>query len=275
MLIKLLKYEFRAMGRVLLPIFGATLIMSIITGISYSDFGYIDYDLMFENAFQTAIGVTFIVSRIAFVVLIAGTIITCVTFAISRFKKNILGNEGYLMNTLPATPLQHISSKLITATAFQILASIVSYLAVCIIASIVFSDLDVPLDGSFFEGLLDLFMTVPDDTDLLVIFTSLVSKLAALIAFNAQIYAAMAIGHSFNSGKNIKSIGFFLLFSIVATFAATLFSIPSYIATEVYAVDDYTYYLIYTLASAVKSAALFGLYLCLSSWFLKNKLNLE
>ena len=41
---------------------------------------------------------------------------------IQRFSKNLLGDEGYLMFTLPASVSQHITAKLVVAVLLDVLS---------------------------------------------------------------------------------------------------------------------------------------------------------
>ena len=99
MLGKLIKYELRASGRLLLPIYGAVVIMGLISSI----FIKLRPDFSFGNRFLT---VAAVLSMILFFVLIVAAIIASYIFAIYRYKKNLLDSEGYLMNTLPVSVRQ-------------------------------------------------------------------------------------------------------------------------------------------------------------------------
>ena len=50
---------------------------------------------------------------LAFIAVIAAMLVIAVIFVVSRFSKGLLGNEGYLMHTLPVRPWQLVASKLI------------------------------------------------------------------------------------------------------------------------------------------------------------------
>lgn len=122
MLGKLIKYELRASGRLLLPIYGAVVIMGLISSI----FIKLRPDFSFGNRFLT---VAAVLSMILFFVLIVAAIIASYIFAIYRYKKNLLDSEGYLMNTLPVSVRQNISAKLIPAVLYQLLSIIVAFIA--------------------------------------------------------------------------------------------------------------------------------------------------
>ena len=90
MLGKLLKYEFKATGRLLTPLYAAILIASFVGG-----FG-LDQLVMTELA-----SVIFLMVYTGlFIALFVMTLI----LIIQRFNHNLLKEEGYLMFTLPVTP---------------------------------------------------------------------------------------------------------------------------------------------------------------------------
>ena len=53
---------------------------------------------------------------------------------IQRFYKNLLGDEGYLMNTFPVTTITNITSKLSIATFWNIVSGFVAVFSIIIMA---------------------------------------------------------------------------------------------------------------------------------------------
>lgn len=92
MLGKLTKYEFKATCRFFLPLYGALLLLAAMSRLSqwimtYNEIGLLHY---FSNIFT-------LVYVLVAVAIFALTLIVM----IQRFYKNLLGDEGYLMFTLP------------------------------------------------------------------------------------------------------------------------------------------------------------------------------
>ena len=103
-MLKLLKYEWKACARICLPLYGAMLLMSVVSALMTT-----------ESAQNIMDGIpTAILGMLYFALLIAVFVVTAVIL-IQRFYKNLLGDEGYLMFTLPVTVAQHIWSKVIIA----------------------------------------------------------------------------------------------------------------------------------------------------------------
>lgn len=119
MLKKLYKYDFRCSARQVLPIFLIYFTVAILFKVM--NFLNIDHPI-FQGSLAITAGV--------FVVITFGLVFYGFGTAMVRFKKNLFTDEGYLMNTLPVEPWQHIVSKLLNAFTwgiFCILASIIGF----------------------------------------------------------------------------------------------------------------------------------------------------
>lgn len=60
-------------------------------------------------------------STLCFGLFMAAFVLTLI-IQIQRFSKNLLGDEGYLMFTLPASVSQHITAKLVVAVLLDVLS---------------------------------------------------------------------------------------------------------------------------------------------------------
>ena len=118
MLTKLIKHEFRATARIFTPLFGVVLVLS---GLSWlvTRLGGI---LVLSGGTGTGGPVFGVIAGILvlFAVLsLFALMVSAVVITIQRFYKNLLGDEGYLMFTLPVTPGQHILAKLAVGVAWS------------------------------------------------------------------------------------------------------------------------------------------------------------
>ena len=104
---KLMKYELRGCMRVFLPLWGATLALALINGLT--------------NGFQPSISaplLRFFLQVLPALLLFGlsfGMFVMAFVLIIRRFFSGLLGDGGYLAFSLPATYAQHIASKLLTA----------------------------------------------------------------------------------------------------------------------------------------------------------------
>ena len=123
MLGKLIKYDLKALAKILAPLWGVLLVMGIIFGISI-------------RSNLEGIGNTMIVfSLVVIVAVIVAIFVVNVIIVIQRFWKGLLQEEGYLMFTLPVTTRSLILSKVISALIISCgTAFVISLLGVEIIA---------------------------------------------------------------------------------------------------------------------------------------------
>ena len=123
MLGKLIKYDLKALAKILAPLWGVLLVMGLIFGISI-------------RSNLDGIGNTMIVfSLVVIIAVIVAIFVMNVIIVIQRFWNGLLQEEGYLMFTLPVTTRSLILSKVISALIISCgTALVISLLGVEIIA---------------------------------------------------------------------------------------------------------------------------------------------
>lgn len=134
MLKKLLKYEWQATSRVLLPLYGSVIVMALINRLFW---------VLGGNSFTAGSeGGEFLISRLPTAIasfvyggLIVASFVVTFVLLIQRFYKSLLGDEGYLMFTLPVTVTQHIWSKTIIAFVMCVLSGVATLLSVMVLSA--------------------------------------------------------------------------------------------------------------------------------------------
>lgn len=219
MLGKLLKQEFRATGRIMLPVFGALLILSVLANFSLRllDSGLSDNRVLRLLA-VLAIGF--------FIFGIFAAMFITLWLMVSRFYRNLLKDEGYLMHTLPVSVHGLVWSKLIVSLVWFIATGLLITLVVGLTALIQsgtnLSEIFIQLP-SWAE--LKAFLAAQGirGSDITLFFTELIALfLAATIASCLHFYAAMAMGHMFSKDKVLLSIVFFVALSFVMSLVTSL-----------------------------------------------------
>lgn len=114
---KINKYEFKALSSVLLPIFGAMLVMGILAPV------FVSLPDITGGRFFIAQILT-VIYIVIYACLLFGGGLMCLIATVIRFKKNLLGDEGYLMHTLPVKKWQLTASKVIAAVSMQLLGGL-------------------------------------------------------------------------------------------------------------------------------------------------------
>ena len=219
MLGKLLKQEFRATGRIMLPMFGALLLLTVLANLSMR---------LLDRVEGGVLAVLCVLVIIAFTLGIFGVFVMTLVLMVGRFHRNLLRDEGYLMHTLPVSVHGLVSSKLLVSLVW-------------ILASGVLVALIVLLSTFFQSGtnLSELLSQIPTWDELNRLLAAeglslgsltvwavefLAVAIVSLLGLCLHFYAAMAMGHMFNKDKVLLSIVFFVAISIVLSILSTSLS---------------------------------------------------
>lgn len=272
MLTKLMKHEFRATGRTMLPMY--LLLLATAVGANFSTRGLMETEYRILNILGGLL-VT------AFVVAIFAVCIMSMVVMVQRFYKNLLQDEGYLMMTLPVSVHQHIWSKLIVS-AVWFAATVLMVMLACFILGF-----NVDFLKALGEGFVGIFRDITAYYALNG--TALVLELLALCflgccALCLQFYAALAAGHTRPSHKLAWSVGFFFLFQFAmqflgGTLVITLDATPLYhwlmeLTRDMHMNGMAATHMMMLLLMAV--AAFYGaIYYFVTTYCLKKHLNLE
>lgn len=212
MLKKLIKHEFKASARILLPIYlvfiGLTLLCKLIHSIDIFD-GLL-------RLIPAAITAAYIISIIA-------AIAVTVIYTITRFYKNLITDEGYLMFTLPVRASSLISSKLITSLSWIIIAIAVVSLSVFFIYPYNTHDI--------INGIFSIIRAEFGSMAWPMFIEFVILMLVAITFYISLIYLSIAIGQLFNKHKIISSaVAYFAIYSalqvisLIILFMIKLFS---------------------------------------------------
>ena len=138
---------------------------------------------------------------------------------IQRFYKNLLGDEGYLMFTLPASVHQQVWSKLIVSSVWFIVTGVV----------VILSFIVMTLNVGFLEALVHFTKRIVEDitayyaiNGTVFLLELLVLAFVGCIGFCLQFYAALAIGHSFSNHKFAWSVAFFFILQFASQLVGSL-----------------------------------------------------
>ena len=200
MLGKLIKHELRGSGRTMLPFILVSLFLSVMAGLSMRAMEHQQDYSWFSILFGIVI--------FLFVAGLMAVCIMSVVVVINRFRQNLLGDEGYLMFTLPVSVDQHIWAKLIVSAIWFLATALTCMLAVVLVLLCNVRTFDVnwsevgyvmgELGRMIWEfGVLQI---VGYCLELLVMF------FAGVCVSCLTFYCAMAIGYSFANRKVLLSI---------------------------------------------------------------------
>ena len=184
MLGKLLKYDFRSMGKQFAFIWPAALVMALLNRFTI---GSLDSSDVTRELFSG-------VAMLVYVAILIALFVIALIFVIQRFYLGLLGDEGYLMFTLPVHPWQLIASKAICALVASTVSIIVALCSILLLVPGAMSEL-LGVFPAFFAAL-----GREGGQGALLLMELLLAALVGGLAGFFQLYLAMAIGHLF--GKN-------------------------------------------------------------------------
>ena len=268
---KLLKYDFRSMWKQFAFIWPAALALALVN----------HFTLFGLNSTSTVGETTAGMAMLVYVAILMAMFIITMIFVIQRFFKGLLGDEGYLMHTLPVRPWQLISSKLLSAVAATLLSIVVAVFSILLIAPVQW----VPELGTLFRGLGYLFThwNIHATHGVFFLLELLLLICVGMAQGYLQLYLAMAVGHLFSRNRVAMSvaayIGIHVVVSVLLSFTSNVFGdmLYNFFDNLFWGKHDYPWQAVHMslwisiLVVAVGSAV----YFLLTEYILRNKLNLE
>lgn len=267
MLRKLMKHELRATMRIMLPLYLVVFVSVLVA--QYSVKHLMDQSNRFFNLMGGLLTSVFVLA------LFSVCIMTLVLM-IRRFQKNLLGDEGYLMFTLPVSVHQQIWSKLLVSILWFILTALVVAVGTLLVGLAMVSMAEVRAAAADVMALLRELLTELQWNGSILAIETLVIFFADLCAKCLHFYAALAIGHSFPKHKLAWTVGvWFGLSFVMQLLSILIFQMPSglqliYVDTGVSQTPQ-TSLLLMMAGSLIECG---GFYF-LTAYFLKKRLNLE
>ena len=268
MLKKLMKHEFRATGRVMLPLYLLLVVTAVGARVSISGM------LATNSTFMEILGSLLVV---AFAVAMAAVCLLTAFLMVYRFYQNLLRDEGYVMMTLPVSIHQQVWSKLLVGVVWCAATVVVVVLSMFILAfEVGFWDQFITFAGQVW----DFLRSEAGINGLLVMLETAVVCVLGVCSAYLEFCCALSIGHSFANHKLLWSIAAYFGMDAAVTVAAGpvinvlhstgLFDRIS-IAAESAAQTVHLALWISALVCLVSAA----FYYAITTWFLKNRLNLE
>lgn len=214
MLGKLLKYEFKSTARIFLPLYAMLLVVAIINGF------FINSEVFnIQGLLMTIFGS----------LLIALFVITVVVL-VQRFSKNLLGDEGYLMFTLPVKSSSILLSKYLVAllwTVLSVIVSVIAFFSITFISSFMDKSISISEIISIFSEAVKVifgngYLPFAINMVLLMFITYSI--------FIFTVYLALSMGQLplFNKHRNVASFMSFIGINIVLSFIKNLFAMLYY-----------------------------------------------
>lgn len=233
---KLLKYELMATGRLYLPLYLVMLIFAVLGRLSLwrvpwhitageDVVGWTNFRVSVEAEGFLRELLSFLLTMVLllYVLVVLGALVVHFIITLQRFWKNLMGDEGYLMFTLPVTPGELLWSKALSTFLWSLLTILMVILSVVIL-------IWHPL---LIERVLEQLASVPPEEKarigqlLQALFPPLLWPILAVemvlssIGGTFLLYAAMAMGHTVHHHKVLASIGSYAAITMVIATASS------------------------------------------------------
>ncbi len=227
MLGKLLKHEFRATGRTMLPVYGAVVVLAVLANVSIR---------MLSGNVGPLLSIFFGLIVAAFGICVVAAGVMTLVLMVKRFYTNYLKDEGYLMHTLPVSVHGLVWSKMIVSIVWFAATFAVIGL-VLLLTAIIQTDTSL---AQFFAGF-PSWAEIREGLDQYGIrlgdlwfigFEALLCVIVGSLFTCLHFYAAMSLGHMFAKDKILLSIVFFVAISFVLSMATTGYSAGRFYSLE-------------------------------------------
>ncbi|MDD4796374.1 MAG: hypothetical protein PHO66_01235 [Eubacteriales bacterium] len=272
MLGKLLRYEIKSTARLFLPLYAALAVLGLLNRLflSISRLPAASFVLSLPAATGTAI----------YALTVMAAFVMTFVVMIQRFYKSLLGDEGYLMFTLPVSPAQHLVAKL-TVSCLWIFASM-AVTAVSLLIMLANGQFFNSLSAGLASALQHLMQFDPNA----VTWAALGAEFVALAILGTlssilMIYFSISLGQLSNRYKLLTAVGAYLGVNAVLQALSTLLTLPMAFPAVADAIESFfSAYPIASLHVAAGAGLLGALLLCAAfflgtNYLLSKKLNLE
>lgn len=285
MLGKLLKYELKSTSRMMGVLYLAVLVVAAVVG-------FIARGMILGATQGNAIAV--VISGLIYALLIMALMIVTVVMILQRFYKNLLKGEGYLMHTLPVPTWMLVASKVISSLIWILLS-----IAVLFVSIFVLMMTGLLGNGLFLATDIDwasidwtsIFKFLRESTG--EVLMTIVTAIVQIVRIVLLVYTAMAIGAAAKSHKVFFSVLTFIIILIIMGIIGTVTNIDLIsaisgsasissssavsVGTSIDAGNELASagYIGLLAKQCITDAIYSVVFFFATTWFLKNKLNLE
>ncbi|HEP5817932.1 TPA: ABC transporter permease [Streptococcus pyogenes] len=205
---KLLKYEFRSIGKWYFALNAFVIAIAAILSFTIKLFAQSNSDGLFGVLTNKMLPLTL---GLTFGSLIAGSLLSTLLIIIKRFSKSVFGREGYLTLTLPVNSHQIILSKLLASFICSVFNTIILAFAIAIVIVPMFN-INELLEGFFNSFKMDYFINM-----LTVLAYVLLSTFTSILL----IYLSISIGQLFSNRRGLMAFIAYFILVILISVAAT------------------------------------------------------
>ncbi len=270
---KLLKYEMRSMSRRFLPVWAALLATSLVTGFLFT------IKVPLPPVLRDIFGMLSFIPPMLLIALFVAVFVLSVLYVIQGFWKGLLGEEGYLMFTLPVSPHHLLISKGLSTLILLLFSTIVGILSILLLT---IPSGEITL-GSFVRFFRELGRAFGHDPRVILLIVEVILLIVIGWLCNIYyIYFAMAIGQLSNKHRGLMAVGaYFGINIILSIIMSIVLGLLSAFPDTLYIFSDYLVQNVLGASNAFLSGLIAYEILLLAVFYagtaaiLKRRLNLE
>ena len=264
---KLIKYDFQSYFRLLLPV------QLILIGIAAVN----RIVQFFENSDSTVYTSIFTSSLVLYIIAIIVLLLMTVIVSIVRFYQGMYTNEGYLSHTLPVTPAQHITAKLLTSFLFYLGTLLAVFLSFMVIT---LGDVNIEIFKAF-GYLARQFFSEYGFQGAIYIAEAVLALIALCATTFLLYYFCISVGQLVSRKKVLLAFGVYFGLYVLTQIAGTILIIlitlsPEWLDNIIGWLSDYpeTAAHIYLCSMFVIDSVLGTVYFLSTKYIMGKKLNL-
>ncbi len=227
MLGKLLKYEMRASARMLLPLYAGTLLVAALCSLQMwlsmprrmPHHEVMTFRTLSGGVSETVTDFSFFLFLILCVVIVVLTIV----IVVQRYNRSLLGDEGYLMFTLPVTHTKLLLSKFCAAVIWVV----VGIAVMCLGVFVILLPTVLGLGSGWAEFANEFHYLFRMWNPLPAVLCTVLDLFANLLTAILILYLSLMIGQmeQFSKYRIVVAVGMFFLISWASSLLESLLSI--------------------------------------------------
>lgn len=262
---KLFKHEIHALWRLMAPVWGILLGVSVLGRlIQFFEQNTVIYSIISGS------------SVLFYVAALIACLVCPFVFAIVRFYRNLFTGEGYLTFTLPVTTGQHLWVKLTVAVATELVTLVAAAISVVVVT---FGDVTVEIG----KAIAYLYKLCVQNWGAHLPMYTVEAILAVIVLVTVEtllFYCCICIGQQARKNRVLASVGVYFGFYVIGQIIGTIVVIvATFINWEPLAlwVVEHPFATIHiVLCGGIVLEALLGaLFFTISYWLTSRRLNLE
>lgn len=281
MIKKLLAYDFRGVGKKLMPLYILAIVFALLTRFTFTNHimrlgsAYNSDGLLYSSSAQSflANSIMGLIMGLTWIIIVAIFVVTFFMIT-AKYYRSIYGDEGYLTNTLPISPSQILITKVLNFYIWNAIGIVISLIAVFIMF------FDVTLYGNVLSELkegfaqISVYFTSREYTAVVIFIIAYILAPVAGILF-VYFCAAIASRSKYKIAMGIATyIGINFVVSTFNQIVVTMIFTPYFNGSEMEGLYDFPLLGLSIYALIFVSIQVVGFFFA-NKYFLTNHLNLE